>query len=442
MSEKNNNDFKKFHYENPFKKKIILEKVNKPGPVVQKLIIHHKKNLRKSLIYSSKEDFDKENIPKEKSQDLNENAINKKKRNIIIEGDKVLDFGDLLIKKGEYPEDIKSQIVENDNGKKKNQNNNRFFYSGIEIKEEAFEKNPFKANSQNYNPFKMNNIVEKEISNNPFKNKADDKINKYNPFMNLLKDSNKNDINNMAVNNPFKVNENNSVSNDNPFANNKSGIFGKNPFLEKNTNNKNINNENSTETNPFKTNDLTNPFTANPINLKNESTTKEKTEEDEENQNVEEEVKIEKDENKLKNLKEVQYSQTEKFYETEIENLQYLEHGKDKNRYISIGGGTFNLQEEKDENGKKVGIFIVRESSTKSIKLKGIVINSTSVEKAKLKSGLEFIFIKNILVKYSKYNPDKISEETKITFLRIRINKDEIDNFYNKTNEFFNLFKK
>ncbi len=59
-----------------------------------------------------------------------------------------------------------------------------------------------------------------------------------------------------------------------------------------------------------------------------------------------------------------------------------------------------------------------------------------------MKNGLEFIFIKNILVKYSKYDPDKITEETKITYLRIRINKNEIDNFYNKTNEFFNLIKK
>ena len=122
--------------------------------------------------------------------------------------------------------------------------------------------------------------------------------------------------------------------------------------------------------------------------------------------------------------------------------MQYLEHYKDKNKYISIGGGIFDYQEEKDENGKNVGIFILRESSTKKIKLQGIIIDSTSVEKAKLKNGLEFIFIKNILVKYSKYDPDKITEETKITYLRIRINKNEIDNFYNKTNEFFNLIKK
>jgi hypothetical protein len=125
----------------------------------------------------------------------------------------------------------------------------------VPLPEKFYEQNKIAAQRPVFSTFKMNNIVEKEISNNPFKNKADDKINKYNPFMNLLKDSNKNDINNMAANNPFKVNENNSVSNDNPFANNKSGIFGKNLFLEKNTNNKNINNENSTTTNQLKTND-------------------------------------------------------------------------------------------------------------------------------------------------------------------------------------------
>ena len=66
----------------------------------------------------------------------------------------------------------------------------------------------------------------------------------------------------------------------------------------------------------------------------------------------------------------------------------------------------------------------------------------TSVEKSKLKNGLEFIFIKNILVKYSKYDKDNISEETKISFLRIRVKENDVDNFYNKTNEFFNLVKK
>ena len=62
MSEKKSNNIKNFYNENPSKKRIILEKVNKPGPIEQKLIIHHKKNLRKSLIFDSKEDFDKENI--------------------------------------------------------------------------------------------------------------------------------------------------------------------------------------------------------------------------------------------------------------------------------------------------------------------------------------------------------------------------------------------
>ena len=68
MSEKENNDFKNFYNENPFKKRIILEKVNKPGPIEQKLIIHHKKNLKKSLIFDSKEDFDKKITKKKKAR--------------------------------------------------------------------------------------------------------------------------------------------------------------------------------------------------------------------------------------------------------------------------------------------------------------------------------------------------------------------------------------
>ena len=122
--------------------------------------------------------------------------------------------------------------------------------------------------------------------------------------------------------------------------------------------------------------------------------------------------------------------------------MQFLEREQGKNKYISKGSGIFSFQEEKDEKGKKIGIFTLRESATKNIKLQGIIIDSTCVEKSKLKNGLEFIFIKNILVKYSKYETEKMSEETKITFLRIRVKKEEIDNFYNKTNEFFNLIKK
>ena len=451
MSEKENNDFKNFYNENPFKKRIILEKVNKPGPIEQKLIIHHKKNLRKSLIFDSKEDFDKENYKKEKSQDLNKNAINKNGRKVLFDGNKTLIFDNLLAKKEDYPHDIKSQKIGNDNGQN-NQNSNPFFNHDIKLEEDIKEKKDIKANPIAFNPFKLNNISETEISNsNPFKIKGDDKINKNNPFINLIKDSNNNETNVAKNFNPFKNIENNSCNNANPFSYNENNIFSKNPFLK--MNNKNISdeiptnpfisdNEQANKNNPFMTNGLSNPFKFNANNLKNDSSIKENFEEDEDNKDLEEEVKIEKDEDKLKNLKEVQYSKTDKFYEIEIENLQYLEHYKDKNKYISIGGGIFDYQEEKDENGKNVGIFILRESSTKKIKLQGIIIDSTSVEKAKLKNGLEFIFIKNILVKYSKYDPDKITEETKITYLRIRINKNEIDNFYNKTNEFFNLIKK
>jgi hypothetical protein len=35
-----------------------------------------------------------------------------------------------------------------------------------------------------------------------------------------------------------------------------------------------------------------------------------------------------------------------------------------------------------------------------------------------------------------------MSEITKITFLRIRVKEDKVDDFYNKTNDFFNLVKK
>ena len=441
--ETNSNESKKFFSENPFQKRIIFEKVNKQGPIEQKLVIHHKKNVRKSLLYKSKEDFDKENNQKEKSQ----NSINNKNRKVIKVGNKELIFDNLFIKKGEYPEGIGSQNSNNDIGV--NSQNSNPFNNNINpftIKnEDDNEKKNIKTSSQIFNPFIINNNHEKKISNNTPILKDQDKINKSNPFLNLLKNIKNNEKDDKTIINPFSDNRNIIA---NPFVNKESNTFGKNPFLNINNNNESnltnpfINITDKGNKNPFITSNSSNPFNFISNNIKDDSSLKEKSEDEEDNKNIEEELKIEKDEGKLKNLKEVQYSKEKKFYEIEIQNLQYLEHEQGKNKYVSKGSGIFSFQEEKDQKGKKIGIFALRESSTKSIKLQGIIINSTTVEKAKTKNGIEFIFIKNILVKYSKYEPDKMTEETKVTFLRIRIDKDDIDNFYNKTNEFFNLIKK
>lgn len=420
---------------NPFKKSIILEKTSKNGPIEQKLVLHHKRNKRKTMIYDSIHDFDKEQRQEEKKSNMVENLTNvmnkdNKNKNIMFTGKRYLKFDNLLIKKEDlHNEEEKRKMNENKKNEKQGDNNGKAInpfknvLNNFKNEDNKEENNNINVNSWKENPFKINN--EKHgIFNNPFKILEKNEINKSNPFSQ----------------NPFLINK--AVKNENPFK-----------ILDppKNKNHENVNEKKNENINDVNTNNpflASNLFTFSAFNLNNNNNTstlnesKKEQSDDEDDKNVEEEVKIEKDENKLKGFKEVQYSQSNKFYETEIENLQFLERENGHSKYISKGSGLFTLQQEKDEKGKNVGIFVLRESSTKNIKLQGIILESTTVEKSKLKSGLEFIFVKNIMVKYSKYNADKLIEETKMTFLRIRINTNEIDNFYNKFDEFFNLIQK
>ena len=122
--------------------------------------------------------------------------------------------------------------------------------------------------------------------------------------------------------------------------------------------------------------------------------------------------------------------------------MQYLEKEKDKSKFVSVGEGMLSFQEENNNNGKKVGIFVLRDMFTKNIKIQGIIIDSSIVEKGKLKNGLEFIMIKNILATYSKYDRDSINQETKLTFIRIRVEQNNFENLFNKAKEFFEKMKK
>ena len=469
MSKNANEDFKKNFYENPFKKNKILEKDPSSGSVVQKLIIHHKKNLRKSMFFNSKEDFDKNFSQKEKTSNIVEKDISKDNKNNIITRNKELIFGNILMKKQDFPENYRSQNKKNDKENKDSSQNSIY----IKIEDDSNEKN--EINRKISNPFNINikNSNENNIFNNPFKPNENpfkindkDKINQSNPFINISKDNINSNLNKDTrinpftktesnTNNPFITSENiklernpfinnNGGNSNNPFLNN-NGNQNNNPFQNNNANQNNnpfLNNNANQNNNPFLTNGSKNIFnTFNSDNIKKDSDIKEQSDDEEELKKLQEEVKIEKDENKLKNFKDIKLAKSDKFFETEIENLQLLEYEQGKSKYLSKGCGIFSYQEEKDEKGKKTGIFTLRDKATKNILLQGIIIDLTSVEKAKLKNGLEFILIKNILVKYSKYSTDKITEETKITFLRIRVKKEEIDNFYNKTNEFFNLIK-
>ena len=457
-----------FFSENPFKKRKISLKSNDNVPIIeQNLIIHHKRNLRKSLAHKPKQYFDNEQKQKEPKENLNKNnEINNKDEAISNTGKRLITFNNnLLIKKEDLlDENERREYEEKKKINEANINKGESFNPFGFVVNDFLKKNQEKSdttnnNSTSLNPFKNINYKPSIIINNPFKLPDQDKINKSNPFMNLVQDNKSNFDNNFVVN-PFKIikNKENNIS---PFSmNNNDNKIQNNPFLiindEKSNNpvlnnndvksnnpflNNNLDSKNGHPKNPFLNNDSSNIFTFNSNNLKHESDENPcKIINDEDEENIEEEIKIEKDENKLKNLKEVQYQTNNKFYQTEIENLQFLEQENGKNKYTSKGSGLFSFELTKNEKGKNVGIFTLREISTKHIKLNGIIINSTSVEKSKLKNGLEFIFIKNILVKYIKY--ESLSEQTKISFLRIRVKKEEIDNFYNKTYEFFNLVKK
>jgi len=461
-----------FFSENPFKKRIIIQKTSNNAPIVeQNLIIHHKRNLRKSLLHNSKQDFDKEQKQKEPKENLdkknNSNNENNKNKDIIINsGKKLIKLPlNLLMKKEDLMDEKERREYEE---KKKNNEacNNKgkaFNPFGCVVKDflkKNQEKSETNTNIASLNPFKNINYEPSEIINNPFKLPSQDKINKSNPFMNLAQknESNKDKKSDL---NPFKNIQNNS-NNYNPFILSNNGnkiqnntLIGdnntkiNNPFIinnDKTNSNPFLNNNetnNGQQNNPFLMKDSSNVFTFDSNNLKQEPNKNQDNNKEEENpEYFNEDVKIEKDEEKHKNLKEVQYKTNQKFFETKIENLQFLEQENGKSKYTTKGNGLFSFELDKNEQGKNIGLFTFREISTKNVKLSGMIIDSTTVEKSKLRVGLEFIFIKNILVKYTKYNSNGLSEQTKVTFLRIRVKNEELDNFYNKTNEFFNLVKK
>ena len=166
----------------------------------------------------------------------------------------------------------------------------------------------------------------------------------------------------------------------------------------------------------------------------------EEKKEEEDNGNVEEEVGIEKDDNKLKMFKEIKYEKENKFFEIIVDNLQYFDKNNEKSKYVSVGPGMLSLQQENKE-GKKIGIFVLRDLSTKVIKIQGVIINSSTVEKAKMKNGLEYILVKNVLANLIKYTNLGDTRETIFTYLRIKINKDNLETFLDKTKEFFSSIK-
>ena len=357
-----------------------------------------------------------------------------------------------------------SFFINNNNINKKNNNivENPFKdISKHKIENQLKNSNPLKANNTNKdnktitNPFNTNNnnIINPFISSNknPFSSTSS---NNGNIFFNNNKDI---QVKNPFLNNnlnPFTSIGNNSITNGNNNTNTNNKIL--NPFLNNNL----ISNEKSDNSNnPFLENKSANPFFSshnnqftNIFNNNNQQNSTNKNEgnmnEDEENINVEEEIKIEKDENKLKYFKEIKYetNNNNTFCVFKIENMQYLgkvenkPENKVENKYISIGGGMLCIQEEND-GGKKIGILILRDIYSKNIKIQAKILDDSCVEKSKLKNGLEFIMIKKILATYFKYDENTLSKETRLTNIRIRIDLNELDNLFKCLKEFFESMK-
>ena len=347
----------------------------------------------------------------------------------------------------ENPFKIKNPFISSDID---NDNNN------IENNKNTNIINPF--TSSNKNAFSSNTSNEKNQNNNQVKNTflQDDC---YNPFKSNSKDINDNNTKNNKVLNPFLKNPNyNNIVN--PFIKNNTNTMS--PFISYNNTNNNIVNSFISSNNANINNNIANPFTSsnntntiqNPFNTQNNcqilnqyndnciQNTNEKEEELDDNYNVEEEIKIEKNEEALKKFKEVKYENNNKFYEIQIENLQYLGKENDKNKYFTIGPGMLSFEEDKDEKGKKRGIFVLRDLSAKNIKIQGIILNSSIVEKVQLKNGIEIIMFKNVFATFPKYNKDNISYETKLTYIRIRVKPENLDKLFKKASEFFELMKK
>ena len=170
-----------FFSENPFKKRIIIQKTSNNAPIVeQNLIIHHKRNLRKSLLHNSKQDFDKEQKQKEPKENLdkknNSNNENNKNKDIIINsGKKLIKLPlNLLMKKEDLMDEKERREYEE---KKKNNEacNNKgkaFNPFGCVVKDflkKNQEKSETNTNIASLNPFKNINYEPSEIINNPFK---------------------------------------------------------------------------------------------------------------------------------------------------------------------------------------------------------------------------------------------------------------------------------
>ena len=203
---------------------------------------------------------------------------------------------------------------------------------------------------------------------------------------------------------------------------------------------------NSNITNPFTGIGLKNNFSSiekNPFsennNNKNNNNNQEEINDEDSCVNVEEEVKIEKDDSKLQRFKKIEVENDQKFYETPVQNCQYLDIVDGKAKFISLGESLFSLQQYKNEKGI-FGQIVAREPHTKIIKLQGIFNENSKIEKVQLSAGLTIIVYKDILTTFSKDGTNRITKKSNI---RVKVsNEKNLEELFEASNQFMDMIKK
>ena len=394
-------------------KKNHLKSLLKLGePIKQDIIIHHKSNIRKTMSFNPPAiNLTSDGNGKVQNKNLSEGDNQKTSHLICDNKQKDIINPFININNSSFTKSEKKNDVQNPFSTcsiSSNNNINNPFIMTSTSNNNNNNNNPFSVPStSNNNPFVNSSLLDNNNNKsiNIFSDTSDK--NKINPFINI---SNNN-------NNIFK---NPSTSQNNPFINinetNESSKHIVNPFI-------NINNNN----NPFFN------YNQNQIVQNNNDQNEEGVDE---NYNAEEEVKIEKDENKIKNLKEINYKNDIKLYSIQVENMQYLEIVDKKPKYVSLGNGILSIQNSKGKEGNNICMIVLRDENTKNIKIQAILSKNSTMEKVQLKNGKEIIVIKNIIATYSKYNSDSILQETKLTHLRIRTDPNKINEFLEETKKF------
>ncbi len=161
----------------------------------------------------------------------------------------------------------------------------------------------------------------------------------------------------------------------------------------------------------------------------NQSNHIEEEEEEEELKELQKEIELEADQEKVSKFEEIHINKDQKFFEINVENCQYYDNQEQK--YKSLGRGMFSLQKEENKN---IGQIVIRDNQTKNIKMQGVLIQQSQVEKISFKN-LEIVVIKSV---YGTIQ-GKLSS---LTNVRIKVDSYSVEKVYKKCLEFNESLKK